>query len=220
MARKRAKNNARFTLWNEMPQNFDLQQQRQQAHLTDAAVAHTAGSCSGSVYYCLSQNAVRRHHPKELSLLFAGDSPESIAVFHLFYADDAIFLGELTNINIHNIVLPLRCFFLASVRKINLMKCKLIGVGVSTTKKSMASKKDGGLGIGSFYGFNRALFYKQKWRFRTATDAFWIKIITSIFGHDDGLLVSRYTGNSNSIWVNIPKASNELDSKNVRLDAW
>ncbi|PWA55263.1 RNA-directed DNA polymerase, eukaryota, Reverse transcriptase zinc-binding domain protein [Artemisia annua] len=190
MARKRAKNSAQFTLWNEMPQNFDLQQQRQQAHLTDAAVA---GIRVGT---------------------------ESIAVFHLFYADDAIFLGELTNINIHNIVLPLRCFFLASVRKINLMKCKLIGVGVSTTKKSMASKKDGGLGIGSFYGFNRALLYKQKWRFRTATDAFWIKIITSIFGHDDGLLVSRYTGNSNSIWVNIPKASNELDSKNVRLDAW
>ena len=55
---------------------------------------------------------------------------ESIAVSHLFYADDAIFLGEWSNTNIHNIVLLLRCFFLSSGLKINLMKCKLMGVGV------------------------------------------------------------------------------------------
>ncbi|GJZ56640.1 RNA-directed DNA polymerase, eukaryota [Tanacetum coccineum] len=31
--------------------------------------------------------------------------------------------------------------------------------------KVMASKKDGGLGIGSLYGFNRVLLFKWKWRF-------------------------------------------------------
>ncbi|GJU08211.1 RNA-directed DNA polymerase, eukaryota [Tanacetum coccineum] len=145
--------------------------------------------------------------------------------------------------------------------KINLMKCKLMGVGVSTTevqhmaatigtpitiidtletirnkffwgmeigekkitwikwKKSMARKEDGGLGIGSLYGFNRALRYKWKWQFRTAPDALWVKIIKSLFGHDGGLLAYKYTGNSNSIWVNILKASKELESKNVGLDA-
>ncbi|GJX27560.1 RNA-directed DNA polymerase, eukaryota, reverse transcriptase zinc-binding domain protein [Tanacetum coccineum] len=86
-------------------------------------------------------------------------------------------------------------------------------------KKSMARKEDGGLGIGSLYGFNRALLYKWKWRFRTAPDALWVKIIKSLFGHDGGLLVYKYTGNSNSIWVNILKASKELESKNVGLDA-
>ena len=37
-------------------------------------------------------------------------------------------------------------------------------------KKSMASKKYGGLGIGSLYRFNRALLYKWKRRFRTTPD--------------------------------------------------
>ncbi|GKA16393.1 RNA-directed DNA polymerase, eukaryota [Tanacetum coccineum] len=59
---------------------------------------------------------------------------DNIAVSHLFYADDAIFLGEWNNTNINNIILLLRCFFLASGLKINLMKCKLMGVGVSTTE--------------------------------------------------------------------------------------
>ncbi|GKF29167.1 hypothetical protein Tco_0095509 [Tanacetum coccineum] len=78
-------------------------------------------------------------------------------------------------------------------------------------KKSMARKEDGGLGIGSLYGFNRALRYKWKWQFRTAPDALWVKIIKSLFGHDGGLLAYKYTGNSNSIWVNILKASKELE---------
>ncbi|GJT01314.1 RNA-directed DNA polymerase, eukaryota [Tanacetum coccineum] len=58
-------------------------------------------------------------------------------------------------------------------------------------KKSMARKKDGGLGI-SLYSFNRALLYKWKWRFHTMSDVLWVKII---------------------------KISKELDSKNVSLDA-
>ncbi|GJX27561.1 RNA-directed DNA polymerase, eukaryota [Tanacetum coccineum] len=59
---------------------------------------------------------------------------DNIAVSHLFYADDAVFLREWNNTNINNIVLLLRCFFLSPGLKINLMKCKLMGVGVSTTK--------------------------------------------------------------------------------------
>lgn len=49
---------------------------------------------------------------------------------HLFYADDAVFLGEWGENNVNNIVLLLQCFFLASGLKINLQKCRLMGVGV------------------------------------------------------------------------------------------
>ncbi|GJT30670.1 RNA-directed DNA polymerase, eukaryota [Tanacetum coccineum] len=151
---------------------------------------------------------------------------DNIVVSHLLYADDAIFLGEWSNTNINNIVLLLRCFFLASRLKINLSKCKLMGVGVSTTEaQQMASiigfyrqKKDGGLGIGSLFSFNRALLYKWKWRFRTMSDVLWVKIIKSIFGHDGGMLAPAFTANSNSIWINMLKASKDLDSKNVSLD--
>ncbi|GKC22928.1 RNA-directed DNA polymerase, eukaryota [Tanacetum coccineum] len=208
---------------------------------------------------------------------------DNIVVSHFLYANDAIFLGEWSNTNINNIVLLSRCFFLASGLKINLSKCKLMGVGVSTTKaQQMASiigceattlpfvylgvpvgenmtrveawkdvinkfkshlsnwkvkiltaggrltllksvlvyrqKKDGGLGIGSLFSFNRALLYKWKWRFRTMSDVLWVKIIKSIFGHDGGMLAPAFTANSNSIWINMLKASKDLDSKNVSLD--
>ncbi|GJV87766.1 RNA-directed DNA polymerase, eukaryota [Tanacetum coccineum] len=220
-----------------------------------------------------------------------------VTVSHLFYADDAIFLRDWNVTNVLNIVLLLQCFFLVSGLKINLAKCRLMGVGVpmgeitemasiigceastipfvylgvpvggnmtsigcwkeliekfktrlsrwkvktlsvggrltllksvlgSTAiyymsifktpiavikeleairnkfflgadadenkmtwikwNKVMASKKDGGLGIGSLYGFNRALLFKC----------------------------------AGSIWINIPKVSRELEKKNVHLDVF
>ncbi|GJR89496.1 retrovirus-related pol polyprotein from transposon TNT 1-94 [Tanacetum coccineum] len=66
-------------------------------------------------------------------------------------------------------------------------------------KKTMARKEDGGLGIGSLYGFNMALLYKWKWRFRTTPDALWVKIIKNIFGHDGGLLASRLDTKMNAM---------------------
>ncbi|GKE09787.1 RNA-directed DNA polymerase, eukaryota, partial [Tanacetum coccineum] len=59
---------------------------------------------------------------------------EGLVISHFFYADDAIFLGEWTETNVNNIVLLLQYFFLASGLKINLAKCKLMGVGVAIEK--------------------------------------------------------------------------------------
>ncbi|GJW74853.1 RNA-directed DNA polymerase, eukaryota [Tanacetum coccineum] len=53
-------------------------------------------------------------------------------------------------------------------------------------RKTMASKKHGGLGIGSLYGFNRALLFKWKWRFLNSPLALWVRIIKSLFGNDGG----------------------------------
>nr|GEV61673.1 RNA-directed DNA polymerase, eukaryota [Tanacetum cinerariifolium] len=65
---------------------------------------------------------------------------DNILVSYLLYANNAIFLGEWSNTNINIILLLLRCFFLASGLKINLSKCKLMAVGVSTTEaQQMAS---------------------------------------------------------------------------------
>nr|GFB64811.1 RNA-directed DNA polymerase, eukaryota [Tanacetum cinerariifolium] len=54
----------------------------------------------------------------------------SVAISHLFYADDAIFIGELSDSNLENIVKILKCFFLASGLKINIQKSQVLGVGV------------------------------------------------------------------------------------------
>ncbi|KAK9077004.1 hypothetical protein SSX86_005339 [Deinandra increscens subsp. villosa] len=41
-------------------------------------------------------------------------------------------------------------------------------------KKTMASKENGGIGIGSLLAMNRALIYKWRWRFVSNKEAFWI----------------------------------------------
>ncbi|GJU52902.1 RNA-directed DNA polymerase, eukaryota, partial [Tanacetum coccineum] len=55
----------------------------------------------------------------------------SLMISHLFYADDAIFVGKWDINNIKTIVNVLNCFFMASGLKINIHKSKLAGIGVS-----------------------------------------------------------------------------------------
>ncbi|GJV22614.1 RNA-directed DNA polymerase, eukaryota [Tanacetum coccineum] len=50
-------------------------------------------------------------------------------VSHLFYVDDAVFIGEWKEENLCHLVSILQCFFLASGLRINLQKCSLVGVG-------------------------------------------------------------------------------------------
>nr|GEV75973.1 RNA-directed DNA polymerase, eukaryota [Tanacetum cinerariifolium] len=54
----------------------------------------------------------------------------SLLISHLFYADDALFLGEWSDKNLEVIIHTLRCFHLALGLKINIQKCQLLGVGV------------------------------------------------------------------------------------------
>ncbi|GJZ48022.1 RNA-directed DNA polymerase, eukaryota [Tanacetum coccineum] len=57
--------------------------------------------------------------------------PGSISISHLFYADDAMFLGEWSADNIKGILNILKSFYLASGLRINISKSQLLGVGVS-----------------------------------------------------------------------------------------
>ncbi|GKC96040.1 RNA-directed DNA polymerase, eukaryota [Tanacetum coccineum] len=69
----------------------------------------------------------------------------SITLSHLFYADDAIFVGEWSNDNLRNIMYMLKCFAMASGLGINLNKSHLLGVGVPNDTVSLAA---GFLGCG------------------------------------------------------------------------
>nr|GEU89013.1 RNA-directed DNA polymerase, eukaryota [Tanacetum cinerariifolium] len=63
--------------------------------------------------------------------LFKGiQLPGPIVLSHLFYADDAIFIGEWSDGNLKGITNILKCFFLASRLHINIQKCQVMGVGV------------------------------------------------------------------------------------------
>ncbi|GJS62208.1 RNA-directed DNA polymerase, eukaryota [Tanacetum coccineum] len=62
--------------------------------------------------------------------LFSGiPIDSSLTLYHLFFADDAIFVRKWDSLNMHTIVNLLKCFHLASGLKINFHKSKLMGIG-------------------------------------------------------------------------------------------
>ncbi|GKB25845.1 RNA-directed DNA polymerase, eukaryota, partial [Tanacetum coccineum] len=72
--------------------------------------------------------------------LFKGvQLPGSISLSHLFYADDAMFIGEWSDENLKGITNILKCFFLASGLQINTHKCQLLGVGIPSSVINQAA---------------------------------------------------------------------------------
>lgn len=62
-----------------------------------------------------------------------GPSP---IISHLFYADDALFLGEWSRSNLKNLSRILRCFHVSSGLKGNFHKSKVVGIGASVHETS------------------------------------------------------------------------------------
>ncbi|GJX15997.1 RNA-directed DNA polymerase, eukaryota [Tanacetum coccineum] len=63
----------------------------------------------------------------------------SLMISHLFYADDAVFIGEWSQDNLKGIIHILRCFSLLSGLSINVKKSHLLDIGVlSSCAKSAA----------------------------------------------------------------------------------
>nr|GEW05404.1 putative RNA-directed DNA polymerase, eukaryota, reverse transcriptase zinc-binding domain protein [Tanacetum cinerariifolium] len=76
--------------------------------------------------------------------LFTGIKLNSMVnLSHLFYADDAIFIGQWSDINIDTLVQVLDCFYRASGLKINMCKSKIMGVNVEDGKVTNAASKLG-----------------------------------------------------------------------------
>ncbi|GJY15544.1 RNA-directed DNA polymerase, eukaryota, reverse transcriptase zinc-binding domain protein [Tanacetum coccineum] len=68
---------------------------------------------------------------------------QSLCLLHMFYADDAIFLGEWSDGNISTLIHVLKCFFHASGLKINLNKSKIMGINVESAQVIQAAAKLG-----------------------------------------------------------------------------
>nr|GEX15772.1 RNA-directed DNA polymerase, eukaryota, reverse transcriptase zinc-binding domain protein [Tanacetum cinerariifolium] len=67
----------------------------------------------------------------------------SLNLSHMFYADDAIFIGQWSESNIYTIVKVLDCFNRASGLRINITKSKLLGIFVEDDKVKQAAAKIG-----------------------------------------------------------------------------
>nr|GFA40594.1 RNA-directed DNA polymerase, eukaryota [Tanacetum cinerariifolium] len=64
---------------------------------------------------------------------------DTLTLSHIFYADDAIFIGKWERANVITIVRMLNCFFMASGLQINIHKRKLMGIGVSIEEVNAAA---------------------------------------------------------------------------------
>nr|GFA15344.1 RNA-directed DNA polymerase, eukaryota [Tanacetum cinerariifolium] len=76
--------------------------------------------------------------------IFTGLKIDStLSVSHLFYADDAVFIGEWSLANLKGIMNILRCFSLLSGMSINIQKSHFLGVGIPESIVSEAAKNIG-----------------------------------------------------------------------------
>nr|GEU35437.1 hypothetical protein [Tanacetum cinerariifolium] len=67
----------------------------------------------------------------------------SFQLSHMFYADDAVFVGQWSDFNIDIIVHVLDCFYRASRMRINMSKIKIIGIFMEDHKVDYAASKIG-----------------------------------------------------------------------------
>ncbi|GJW44944.1 RNA-directed DNA polymerase, eukaryota [Tanacetum coccineum] len=76
--------------------------------------------------------------------LFSGiDRGTSWQLSHLFYADDAIFMGQWRDTNIDILVKVLDCFYKASGLRINMNKSKLMGISLASNVVDQAATNIG-----------------------------------------------------------------------------
>ncbi|GKB58259.1 RNA-directed DNA polymerase, eukaryota, partial [Tanacetum coccineum] len=84
--------------------------------------------------------------------------------------------------------------------------------------KALASKRNGGLGISSFFATNSALLVKWVWRFFSDGSSLWSSFIKSMFGNH-GATGLKVQPKRRSTWYDILQAVNSLKDK-VTATRW
>ncbi|GKA51661.1 RNA-directed DNA polymerase, eukaryota [Tanacetum coccineum] len=99
-------------------------------------------SAMGSILVNGSPSSKFKFHKglKQRDISFPFHPDDSLTLSHLFYADDAIFIGKWDKANVITIVNMLKCFFLASGLKINILKSKIMGIGTTQEEVNTATK--------------------------------------------------------------------------------
>ncbi|GJQ93532.1 RNA-directed DNA polymerase, eukaryota [Tanacetum coccineum] len=161
--------------------------------------------------------------------LFLGIPIDSLLTLsHLFFTDDAIFIGKWDSLNIRTIVNVLKCFHLASGLKINFHKSKLMGIGThpeevdaaaTTMSCSIFTTFFVHLGVKVASSCNRLeetflmewTGRKEKWLGLVG-----IRFIKAIYGEDDALN-SPSSLSKRSPWLDIIREVTVLCTKGINL---
>nr|GEV20926.1 RNA-directed DNA polymerase, eukaryota [Tanacetum cinerariifolium] len=136
----------------------------------------------------------------------------SFFISHLFYADDAMFIGEWSDNNLKGVMVG-DCMsrshaWDSMVNKLSycLSNWKIIW---AAWPKVLASKKNGGLGVSSFYALNRALLLKWIWRFTSQDGSLWYRVIKALYGPS----IESHPIKLSSNWCAIIRESHVLAEK-------
>nr|GEV41240.1 nucleotide-binding alpha-beta plait domain-containing protein [Tanacetum cinerariifolium] len=119
--------------------------------------------------FILIMESLHLSFQRVLARMFHGIKLDGLVnISHMFYADDAIFVGQWSENNISTLVHVLECFHSVSGLKINMSKSKILGVHVDNVKVSRAANifgclvlKTPFLYLGSFVG--GAMHRLQAW---------------------------------------------------------
>nr|GEX57497.1 putative RNA-directed DNA polymerase, eukaryota, reverse transcriptase zinc-binding domain protein [Tanacetum cinerariifolium] len=122
----------------------------------------------------------------------------SLTISHLFYVDDAIFVGKWDSSNLKIILRVLKCFYMASEIKININMSKLMGYGVHSDEVEIAARY---IGCGTFVSPFSHLGVKTR-------------TIKAILG-EKGNLEAHGNITRRSPWLDIVREINVLRSKGV-----
>nr|GEY09805.1 hypothetical protein [Tanacetum cinerariifolium] len=144
-----------------------------------------------------------------------------VAISHLFYADDAIFIGKWTRENVNTSMLMLHCFFLSSGLKINVHKSSIFGIGVRASHVNSMAARFGCTAnstpftyLGVKVGAN--MKRTSSWDVVASHSSLWVSVIKAIHACD-GSLNSANSNHGYSVWSGISQAIGKLNTNGINL---
>nr|GEY08447.1 RNA-directed DNA polymerase, eukaryota, reverse transcriptase zinc-binding domain protein [Tanacetum cinerariifolium]GEY08450.1 RNA-directed DNA polymerase, eukaryota, reverse transcriptase zinc-binding domain protein [Tanacetum cinerariifolium] len=105
----------------------------------------------------------------------------SLYILHLFYVDDAIFMGQWSQCNIDTIIRVLDVFYRASGLRINMNKSNIIGISVDSNKMKHVAAKIGAIPIYHMSVFKVPM---KVWRFFSQNNSLRVRVVKAWHGED------------------------------------
>nr|GEW61773.1 RNA-directed DNA polymerase, eukaryota [Tanacetum cinerariifolium] len=131
----------------------------------------------------------------------------SLSISHMFYADDAVFVGQWCDGNIATLVHVLECFYRVSGLRINMSKSKIMGVLVDSDKVKCDASKLGCLILKTLFSYLGSKVGGSMSRVHTWNEA--------IHG-DDGKVGGYVKDGAKSCWLSIVNEINSLKNKALK----
>nr|GEW66707.1 glucose-methanol-choline oxidoreductase, FAD/NAD(P)-binding domain protein [Tanacetum cinerariifolium] len=130
---------------------------------------------------------------------------------HMFYADDAVFVGQWCDGNINTLVHVLECFFQVSGLRINMCKSNIMRVNVGDEKVKSAASKLGCPILNTLFSYlgtkvGGNMSRVQAWT-KVVNKASWVKWKSVLASKEKGgLEVSSLYALNRALWVRVIKA--------------